>query len=332
MRRSIVRAHRGHLRTYAVLSYEDLYSYEDAQNIAHHFEDLLKNQGILIQPGSDLEALTLSVFEIAYGRQPSALAYSVDLRKLFRHLVGLTDLAALVLRVRDHPDFTQLLPHLELLNAGNGIQSDVAASRNSASDKLFELFVGCLAMRCGSAVMLDNPQHSDGSNPDVLATIQGRRWGFACKALRSLSPESVIENLRKAIDQIERSPAEVGVPIFSLRSVLNHDEHWGIVNLEDWEAGAEPIYNCFPTPAEPIERLKQDVQQIGKLILDRAGRDAIVELFNGKKAAPAFLQWAHVASCIVVQDRPIPFSNRFFNLAVDSSTDPRGYGGLRLSK
>lgn len=185
---------------------------------------------------------------------------------------------------------------------------------DQASDKLFELFVACLTLRCGTNVEVDDPVRSNGSNPDVLATIGGRRWGFACKALRSLHPEAIIDHIRKGVDQIERSPAELGVVVFSLKEVLDHERYWGIVNPDEWQLGAEPLYKCFRSGDEPTEQLKLEAQLIGRKIVDSAGKEAIADLFKGKKARPAFLQWANVVAGVVVDGLPHPATLRFFNL------------------
>jgi hypothetical protein len=36
-------------------------------------------------------------------------------------------------------------------------------------------------MQIGNGIELDDPYRSSGDNPDILASIDGIRWGFACK-------------------------------------------------------------------------------------------------------------------------------------------------------
>jgi len=183
---------------------EDGYSFEEAQASAFAFEKVLARHGVTIRSGSVLEAAILGVVDIAYKRAsegPHELAR--DVRDSFRDLVGVNELASLVLAVEGHPDFAQLVPHFMLLNEGAALQNAPSSQLDDATRKIFELFAASLAMQCGTNVVLEDPKKSaSGRNPDVLADLCGERWGIACKVLHSVHPEAFIENLVKGIDQI----------------------------------------------------------------------------------------------------------------------------------
>jgi hypothetical protein len=101
-----------------------------------------------------------------------------------------------------------------------------------SADKIFELLIACYAMRIGTEVHLDPIKATaadQGRNPDVLATIGGRRWGFACKALHSAHPEAMYAHVEKAVQQIEDSEAELGAVVFSLRTQLDPAVIWPMV-------------------------------------------------------------------------------------------------------
>jgi hypothetical protein len=65
-----------------------------------------------------------------------------------------------------------------------------------------------VAIRVAGQLPSGNRQRRQGVNPDVLATLAGRKWGIACKALHGTNPEGFLEHFRKGVDQIERSVAE----------------------------------------------------------------------------------------------------------------------------
>jgi hypothetical protein len=222
------------------------YAYEHAQQNALDLESLLRQHGLEVRSGSILEKVVLSTFDIIYRKQKSGTPPAdEDIRIGYRNLIGINELSSLLLAVREHPDFGQLIPHLQLLNEGAALQNVRSSQTDAATNKVFELFAACLALQCGTNISLDSPRKSKGDNPDVLADIAGKRWGIACKVLHSLSPEGFIQNLEKGLDQIERSPAAVGVVMFNLKNVIDHDRYWPITAPARPEDGIEAEYGAF---------------------------------------------------------------------------------------
>ena len=289
------------------------YSFDRAQQLADEFRALLQTFGIDLEPGSSLERMSLSVADIVSRRNSPGSRDRMDIRTLFGDQAALTDLAFQVLQVRDHSDFDQLLGHLRLLNHGEASQNRPASQMDQAANKIFELLVACLAMRCGVNIELE-PERSSGKkrNPDVLATIRGRRWGIACKVLHSLNPESVIQNIDKGIDQIEASEAEVGFVMLNLKNVIDHTRYWTILNLDEWEAGAEPIFSAFPNSMIPVEMLETEVSGIARTVGAHVGLDYLTSRFKSVKSLPGILLYAHVVCGVQTQDgRALPMNQKW---------------------
>jgi hypothetical protein len=133
------------------------------------------------------------------------------------------------LNVRTHPDVDQLHGHLELLNSANPAMSRPRRLTDppltdDAANKITELLVAALVMRFARAVELDPPQgRAGGANPDILSTVDGMRWGFACKTMTSPNPKTMFDRICDGVDQIEVSPAQRGVVIVNVKNIVDHD-------------------------------------------------------------------------------------------------------------
>jgi hypothetical protein len=287
------------------------YSFDHSHRIATELEALLYSYGISIRPGSALEQATLSIFDILYHRD--AERDTADIRPLFRDLVGLTELGALLLAVRHHASFPSTLPHLRLLNAGNALQNAPASQLDQAANKIFELFAATLAMRCGTSVELENPSGPGSNNPDVLVTMSGRRWGIACKVLHSENPESFLQNFEKGIDQIERSAADVGVVLFNLKNIIRHQDYWTITNVDEWRRGGQPRFSAFRDPQRPFNQLLRETQHLAARVRDYVGLEYLRSAVAGKRTIPGFLLWSHTLAGVVIDEMPKVTSVRIMN-------------------
>lgn len=208
---------------------QDTYTFAHAQQLAFRFESLLGSVGITIRSGSVLERLYLNTIDLCHKHECPELrpADSVDVRPSYREMVGLYDLLVKLVSASTHPSFPQLLPHLRLLNEGNPLQSVNTSVLDQENNKLFELYVAALCLGIPvKDLTVDDPHSSSGDNPDVLASYEGKRWGLACKALHTSAPMTIMDNIRKAVDQIERSGAESGFPILSAKNIIPHDDTW----------------------------------------------------------------------------------------------------------
>jgi hypothetical protein len=288
--------------------------FNDAINLTFEFEKLLRSKGIEVRPGSALEHMALSFIEALSTVETREIAKKQDLTTLMPQMIGVAELACHVLAVRDCADFDQLLPHLAALNDGSAIQNMPSLTSDEATNKIFELFIATLVMRCGKDVKLDHPKASKGDNPDVLATIAGRRWGIACKVLHGKHHEGILQNLEKGIDQIEKSPAETGIVVFNLKNVLQHSRYFRLLNEKEYNHGAAPLYPIFNNPDTPISMLKDEVSSLGTAITDNVPPRHVASLFEGKKSVPAFIFWAHIAAGTVDNGVEVLTSIRLMNL------------------
>lgn len=294
--------------------FEPGFRFTYAQDQAISLEALMRRHGLTIRAGSMLERATLSIFDMVdrYHDLSPDRAFE-DIRQPFRELVGLTELAALILGASSHPSFPALLKHLHLLNAGSAIQNTRSMSTDQATNKVFELFCATLAMRCGIDVLLDDPESSEGDNPDVLFTIDDRRWGVACKVLHSPHPQTFVDRLSEGIAQIERSEASIGIVVVNLKNLIHHDEYWPIQNADEWKAGAEPRFGCFVDPAAPFNQLLKEAQLVGVRMKEHIDRPTLEGLFLGKKAIPGYLLWSHTVCGILRDGLPVVSSVRVMN-------------------
>lgn len=286
---------------------EQGWRFEAAETSALELESLLGSHGIVIEAGSYLEEHILRVLHLTNREGQAPLPD--DVRPYFRSLLGVHELARLILGVRDHQSFPSIVGHLRLLNDGNALQTTKSSGRDSATNKVFELLVATLAMQCAEDVVLDDPHASEGDNPDVLATVANSRWGIACKVLHSTHPEGFLEHLRKGVDQIEKSSATVGVVAFNLKNVLDHDALWPLAPIE----GREDLGPAaWPTVELAYSALEREMNEIGRRLATQVAdfQSELEKIFKGKKSIPAFLLWGHTATGVLLEGRPTPTSAR----------------------
>jgi hypothetical protein len=289
---------------------QDTYTFAHAQNLVMRFEGLLSRIGITIRPGSILERLCLNTIDLCEKHEHPELrpADSVDLRPTYREMVGLFDLLVKLVSCEGHPSFPQLGPHLRLLNEGNPLQSVTTSVLDQENNKLFELYVAALCVGIpADNVVLDDPNSSRGDNPDVLATYGGTRWGLACKALHSSAPKTIMDNIRKAIDQIERSDADTGFPVLSAKNIIAHDEIWPV--RQEARLIGEPsdalIFFAFPTIHAPAHILAAYASRIRDELVREHGQDELLAAFAGRKAQPACLLYLPSATSVMRDCQPV---------------------------
>lgn len=283
------------------------YRIAQAQERVTALEQLLALHGIDITPGTKLEQVALSVFDAVYQRGGATAHRSADIRVGFKHLIGLNELSGLLLGLKDHPEFPTLIPHLRLLNEGLGVQNMPSDAVDQATNKVFELYMALLALQCGNHLELDDNK-SKGRNPDVLITINGRRWGLACKALHGTNPEGFIQHLEKGIDQIEKSPAETGVVVFTIKNIIDQSRYWSHTNPEQTSQGAEAEFSAFSDPLAPFDMLREEAKGIGNDLMRYLPEGYLESVFAAKKCVPGFFICAHVVSAVAFEGIPVPTS------------------------
>lgn len=303
------------------------WSYEAAEHAALELETLLRRHAIVIEPGSAMESHVLHVMKHIYDKSECRPSRSDDVRSTYRTLVGLHELANAVLAVQHTPSFDALLPHLRMLSRGSALQNIPSSPTDQVTNKLFELFAASLTMQCGSDVLLDDPESSKGDNPDVIATLCGRRWGIACKVIHGLNPEGFVGHLIKGIDQIEKSEAEVGAVLVNLKNVLPHESIWPLAEVED--GSGELATGCWSDPAAPYEILINSLNDLGDTLESYLPPGYLHTIFAGKKSLPGFLLWAHSVSGVRIDGRPTAASVRALNFRALNGVSPDIESALR---
>ncbi len=106
----------------------------------------------------------------------------------------------------------------------SGAQNVSASPVDQATQKIFELLIGALIARFALDVALDSPDSGKAStNPDVLCTFEGVRWGVACKTIHGDAPRTFADRICEGADQIARSEATRGIVLLNLFNVLPYD-------------------------------------------------------------------------------------------------------------
>lgn len=305
------------------------YRLGQAEQRTLRLEALLRKHGLHIASTSALEAIALSVFQVLYERESPPFENFADVRERWKHLIGMNELAGLILSVEAHPEFAKLIPALDLLNQGMSIQNMPSSVRDQATNKVFELFAGILSLNSGGTDIELDDEDGKGLNPDVLVTIDGRRWGIACKAFHGDNPEGFITHLEKAIEQIEKSPAEVGVVLITIKNLLDQNKYWSITNVQEAENGEPPLFSAFLDPNRPFDLLLSDANAVGTALRDYLPAGYLENAFKGKKALPGFLVWASVVSAVVFDEHPTPTSARVMTWQHVLPIDPRDFEVLQ---
>jgi hypothetical protein len=267
----------------------DFITFDQADKLADEFEAILKKYGVKIAVGSPLEwgMLLLHKMKDLHANPQNGLAWP-SLGFDLQEAVGVLHMIELVTRRANHPEFGKLIPHITLLNKTEVAQTKKARLTDNESTKVLELVVALASLEKGHDIELDDPiKSSRGSNPDVMVRmLDGRLWGFACKVARGDAPKSMFDLIKGGIDQIERSKAEVGIVILSLKDKLPHHALFP-------QLGTDPS----GTPILGVHRDVNDIKNrlIGFVVekfikMERdVTRDAIWNEIRGKKSLPGVL-------------------------------------------
>jgi hypothetical protein len=212
------------------------YSRESIGRTVEKFVDILQTAGItwsedgsfarVIQNTKDYAARTSSTDASNVGKQK---------RKRFGDAIALSEMAAAVLQYRKKKRiFRELVKHLQCwANTEEPAITSTAKATDRGANSIVELLVAAHAADLGSDLKLEDPFRAGkkrGENPDVLVTIDGRRWAFACKMAQKTDRKNWAANIWKLIvdgvDQIEKSNADVGVVVIGVRNILDYDAIW----------------------------------------------------------------------------------------------------------
>lgn len=292
-------------------------SFEELEQLVFAFEAVLKRFGIPIQTGSELEGACCSVLEVLGKNQNAQIRDpQEDIRHVFTAVLGIWSFLKKIVRLEGHACFSQFRPHLALLNKGTVVQNTQATVCQEATNKIFELLFALTLLDVSDDVILDHPDLAKGDNPDVLATIDGQCWGFACKTIYSESGKTFYDNLKKGVEQIEAAPkAQVGIVVMNFRNIISHEKCWPIQNEAAYRNGADPIFTACEQPEEFVAlQIFKAVTQKRNQVVAEIGLPNVMNLFAGKKALPAFLAFCQTRTGKVSALGPIPMSVTILNV------------------
>src|ERR1017187_10817372 len=105
-------------------------SFREVEDLVFKFETVLRKHGIVIQPNSQLDTACLAVIDSVFKHeQPETREEMTDIRPALAYALGLWEFMKKIVRLEKHPDFEQLVPHLEQMNDGGFLQNIKAGDR-----------------------------------------------------------------------------------------------------------------------------------------------------------------------------------------------------------
>ena len=270
---------------------------------------LLGEHGIDLRQGSVAEGEALAMSDIVEMWKNPACRPN-DPRQIARTAMGFVDLAGKVVGIKDHPDFRQLIPHLQMLSETTVLQNATSPVTDGAANKVIELYVACLAMTFGSNIALDDPTRSKGDNPDVMLDFRGQRWALALKTLHSRKPRTIYDNIKKAADQIEASPATHGLVILNVKNILDYEALWPSPSVSYSEQLAVALLQA--QVADIIKCLEEIPKEDWRDALGPQRKVSLPIVFIGQagfSAVPEFGDQPHFMSIKVVKTHFEPYGD-----------------------
>lgn len=249
-----------------------------ASDLVDRFEQLLADGSISIPKNPQTDADMLPLWRLLQAIRSGALQSSSQAdRHLYAAALAAHDLAAKVMEVKDSPQFSKLMPHLQILAGGAVHLTQDPPPQADGYNKLIELYWACLCIAEGLEIELDHPEAADGSNPDIItnAPPSAVRRGYAFKTVRSPHTQSILDHLKKGIDQIERSASTEGIVTFHLTPRMQIPALWPTTPFAHWRQAWDIV--------------SDECGQIFAQLIHDNGQAAIDDLFRGKKAVSSVL-------------------------------------------
>jgi len=293
------------------------FPFETSEQEIFEFEDLLKNNGLTIQPNSDLERICLAVLETnAKHKKEIIHDNNTDIREVFADVAGIVDFVKQILKHKSHSDFKQVIPHLQLLNTSStATLTKKSKITDSGNNKLMELYVALLCMSFSKNIKLDHPENSKGDNPDVMFEYNGITWAIACKALHTTNEKSLYDTIEKGTDQINKSKASKGLVIVNFKNIIERNQLWTIINQQQVDSGKEePLFSCYSSLEIPTKILYSYGCEYQTKLVDLIGIDNLRKFSDAKKCPSGFVIFLHAMTAILHQDACPATILKIFNL------------------
>lgn len=282
-------------------------SFKELDKLVGHFESALKVHGSSIARNSPLEAACCSVTSVLQkSEKPELRNANEDTRVVLAEVLGIWCFLTKVVRLHKHPNFAQFRGHLELLNKGTMRQNSQLRACEEATNKIFELLFALVLLDVGRDVVLDPPDGAQGDNPDILVTLDGHRWGFACKTVYGLSGKALFDNIKRGVEQIKDSEAEIGSVVVNFRNFLNHEAFWPLLNKEDYAKGEPPLFGAYLSADQIAGMVGEQVTMKRDQVVEEIGMEHLLNFFQGTRSIPGFLAFCQSASARATRCGPVP--------------------------
>lgn len=277
------------------------YPFDTSEELIFDFETLLNGNGLVIKKNSDLEKISFAILETNSKHKKEIIHdNNIDIRDHFSDVAGLVDIVEKIVKNKTHPDFEQLLPHLELLNkAGTAVLTTKSKITDDGNNKLMELYIALLCMRFATNIRLDDPNNSKGDNPDIMFTYRNNEWAIACKALHSAKEKTLYDTIEKGTEQINRSKANKGLVVVNFKNIIDRTQIWPLLNEEEFKKGEEPIFRCHPTIDVPCKTLQSYGSDYQNKLWELIGEEHLIALSESGKCPSAFLIFLQAMTSVV---------------------------------
>lgn len=303
----------------------DLVSFADADELVRQFRELLTRNGIKLADDSDLGVACGAMTSILLKHWDRALRNpGADVRQEFCDALAVQALVHNALGAAQRPGFAQLLEHLRQLAKGGVRQNQWTSVLDRIAPKVFELLIALAAINIGTGLELDHPiESSHGTNPDVIVTINGQRWAFACKMLNTFAPgapakvRAYFDNIRDGVRQINNAMVDHGMIIISMKNVINHGRAWPLLNPEAFKHGAEPEYDSYQSAHQISDLIATEARALHQAMLDEVGEENVLGLFKNSKARPVVVQYLHTVAAVTCCARTMATPLAFLLAKID---------------
>jgi len=278
----------------------DIKTFQEAGSIAQKFVEIFGELEIEIPTGSYLEEAWLNTVELENQRlKKMAFNNTKDIRPVFRKVIALQDLVGRIVRAHKRGYTKRMLDHLRLL-PGCKFAQNVRTITDENSNKVFELLIGLVCSEIGTDLRMDSPSRPKGNNPDVLITVDKRRWGLACKVMNGYNALTMFERIQEGIEQIQNSEADVGCVVINLKNVIDHDKFWPIIRYNN----GEPIYGACGDYQEVIADLRELSAERHFRLEEENTRAEIKKILYGKKSIPGVMLFLQTVASATIDDQP----------------------------
>ena len=99
------------------------------------------------------------------------------------------------------------------------------------------------------------------------------------------SGKAFFDNLKRGVEQIEASDAEVGCVAVGFRNLLDHSQYWPLLNEDEYRAGDQPIFGAFREPDQVVgPALFEQVQLKQSQVVEEIGAENVLKIFDGRES------------------------------------------------